>query len=293
MGAVRTRRWPMWLQPGLQLLIAGVVCASAQAQDSNRVDWLRNPAMGNYKAYAEFKMAHYDAARSVWETLAEIGNGDALFNLGIMAEDGLGEARNVTKAEALYRSAAGVGNFKAQYRLGLLYAVGQVLPHDAAQARIYLSMAATHGDRDAMAMLENLGQAPERMSEFAQAELWSGAGEHAKAATKYEQLARAGDMAAQARLAWLYEAGLGVPHNLQEAARRFEQAANAGVADAQYAMAVILRTGRGRPQDLEASLQWLRNAANQQHPAAQAALASTLSAASSADAQASAPDIAR
>lgn len=283
----------MWLQPGLQLLIAGVICASAQAQDSNRVDWLRNPAMGNYKAYAEFKMAHYDAARTVWETLAEIGNGDALFNLGVMAEDGLGEARNVSKAEALYRSAAGVGNFKAQYRLGLLYAVGQVLPHDSAQARIYLGMAATHGDRDARAMLENLGQPTGPLSEFAQAEIWSGGGEHAKAAALYEQLARAGDMTAQARLAWLYEAGLGVPQNLQEAASRFEQAAIGGVADAQYAMAVILRTGRGRPQNADASLQWLRKAANQRHPAAQAALVSTLSAASSADADASAPDIAR
>ena len=84
---------------GLGLLLAGAV---AQAQDSDRSDWLRNPAMGNYKAYAEFKMAHYAAAREVWETLASVGNGDALFNLAILAEDGLGEPRDMARAEQLY-----------------------------------------------------------------------------------------------------------------------------------------------------------------------------------------------
>ena len=81
----------------------------SQAQDSHRGDWLRNPAMGNYKAYAEFKMAHYAEAREVWETLAEVGNGDALFNLGILAEDGLGEPKSMAKAETLYTSAAQAG----------------------------------------------------------------------------------------------------------------------------------------------------------------------------------------
>lgn len=38
---------------------------------------------GHYKAYAEFKLTHYAKAREVWETLAEVGNGDALFNLGV------------------------------------------------------------------------------------------------------------------------------------------------------------------------------------------------------------------
>ena len=275
------RNRPFTLRFGsiLVLALGALGAAALQAQDSSRSDWLRNPAMGNYKAYAEFKMAHYGAARTVWETLAEIGNGDALFNLGVMAEDGLGEIRDTAKAEALYRSAANIGNFKAQYRLGLLYAVGQVLPRDTEQARVYLGMAAVHGDRDAALMLESLGQAPENLGAFAQAEILSGGGEHTKAAALYEQLARAGDMRAQARLAWLYEAGLGVGQSLPEAARRFELAANAGLADAQYAMAVMLRTGKGRAHDPEASTTWLRKAAAQNHPAARAAFQSAMEAA--------------
>lgn len=90
------------------------------AQDDRRGDWQRNPAMGHYKAHAQFRMGHYAEAREVWETLAEVGNGDALFHLGILAEDGLGEPRNLSKAEALYTSAAQAGHFKARHRLATL-----------------------------------------------------------------------------------------------------------------------------------------------------------------------------
>jgi TPR repeat protein len=257
------------------LVIAGQACA----QDSNRIDWLRNPAMGNYKAYAEFKMAHYTAAREVWQTLAEIGNGDALFNLGILAEDGLGEPRNMDRAEALYTSAAAAANFKAQYRLGLLYFAGTQLPRNSEKARLYLTQAAVHGDKDAQAMLAQLGQPATALAPFQQAELLSGSGQHTQAAVLYRALAEAGDATAQARLAWAYEAGRGVALDLQEAARRFELAAEAGNPEAQYALAVMLRTGRGHAVDKERSAHWLDRAAAQGHPAAQAAQDSARSAA--------------
>ncbi|WP_233505853.1 tetratricopeptide repeat protein [Rhodoferax lacus] len=257
-----------------RLLAVGLLLAlafGAQAQDSNRSDWLRNPAMGNYKAYAEFKMAHYDAAREVWQTLAEVGNGDALFNLGILAEDGLGEPRNMARAESFYTSAAAADNFKAQYRLGLLYFAGTLLPRNTEKARLYLTRAATHGDRDAQDMLSRLGQPDAPLTTFQQAELLSGSGQLTQALALYRTLADAGDATAQTRLAWAYEAGRGVAADLPEAARRFEIAAQAGNAEAQYALAVMLRTGRGRAEDRAASAAWLDKAARQGHPAAQAA----------------------
>jgi TPR repeat protein len=235
---------------------------------------LRNPARGNYKAYAEFKMAHYDAAREVWQTLAEVGNGDALFNLGILAEDGLGEPRNMGRAEALYASAAAAENFKAQYRLGLLYFAGTLLPRDADKARLYLTQAAEHGDKDARDMLAQLGQPTAALTPLQQAELLGGGGQHAQAAALYRTLADAGNATAQTRLAWAYEAGRGVTPDLQEAARRFELAAQAGNAEAQYALAVMLRTGRGRTADQQQSAQWLARSAAQNYPAAVAAQAS-------------------
>ncbi|WP_119157633.1 tetratricopeptide repeat protein [Caldimonas tepidiphila] len=251
----------------------------AQAQDSSRGDWLRNPAMGNYKGYAEFKMGRYEEARKVWETLAGIGNGDALFNLGVLAEDGLGEPRDLRKAETLYTSAARAGNFKSQYRLGLLYSAGELLPRDLDKARVFLGMAAQAGDRDAIERLATLGQPAAMLTPFQQAELLGSSGRPAEAAALYETLARQGDRSAQTRLAWMYEAGRGVPRDLDEAARRFQLAAEAGDAEAQYALAVMLRTGRGRPADATQSLLWLRRAAQQKHPAAVSALASETAAA--------------
>ena len=270
--------WPHACAGTLAVALAGVLACIAPAplwaQDSGRSDWLRNPAMGNYKAYAEFKMAHYAAAREVWQTLAEVGNGDALFNLGVLAEDGLGEAKNMARAEALYTGAAAAGNFKAQYRLGVLYYAGTQLPRSPDQARHYLSLAAEHGDKDAQAMLAQLGQPDTALTPFQQAELLGARGQHAEAAALYRQLADAGDAGAQTRLAWAYEAGRGVAPDLAEAARRFTLAAEAGHAEAQYALAVMLRTGRGRAQDLDQSAMWLARSAAQNYPAAQAALAS-------------------
>lgn len=256
------------------LAILLVFSGMAYAQDSDRADWLRNPAMGNYKAYAEFKMAHYALAREVWETLAGVGNGDALFNLGILAEDGLGEPRSMPKAEALYTSAAQAGNFKAQYRLGMLYSAGGLLPKNTEKARLFLTLAARDGDKDALAVLHTLAQPARGRLPFEEAEWLGASGQHAEAAALYRQLAEGGDRRAQTRLAWMFEAGRGVPRDLQEAAQRFEVAAQAGEPEAQYALAVMLRTGKGRDKDLVASGVWLQRAADQDHSAAIAALQS-------------------
>lgn len=247
---------------------------TAIAQDGTRADWLRNPALGNYQAYAAFKMGRHAEARAVWETLAEVGNGDALFNLGVLAEDGLGEPRDVRKAEQLYVSAAQAGNFKSQYRLGLLYSGGTVLPKDLGQARRYLGMAAQSGDREAAQRLAALERPDGAATPFQRAELLDGSGRREEAAALYESLAAQGNRSAQTRLAWLYEAGLGVARDLDEAARRFEIAARAGDAEAQYALAVMLRTGKGKQMDRAQSLEWLRKAAGQGHAAALSALRS-------------------
>lgn len=245
---------------------------SAQAQDSRAEDWLRNPSMGNYKAYAEFKMAHYDAARHIWETLAGLGNADALFNLAILAEDGLGEAKDIKKAEALYLTAANAGGFKAQYRLGMLYSTGGLLAKDPLKARQYLSLAAAHGDQDAAARLATLAQPERPLNAFEEAEILASNGQHAQAAELYQRSANEGNQTARTRLAWLYEAGRGVPRDLDQAAKLFMAAAQAGQAEAQFAVAVMHRTGQGQPKDRAQSMRWLKQSAEQHYPAAVAAL---------------------
>ena len=254
-------------------VILSACVGQAAAQESTTADWIKNPAMGNYKAYAEFKMANYDSARQIWETLAGLGNPDALFNLGILAEDGLGEAKDMKKALALYEAAANAGGFKAQYRLGMLYSDGGAVARDDAKARHFLSLAVVNGDKEAAARLASLDQPDRPLSDFEQAERLSSRGQHAEAAVIFKRLADAGNVTARTRLAWMYEAGRGVERNLAEAARLFMHSAEAGDAEAQYAIAVMYRTGKGQPLDREQSLVWLKRSAGQNYPAAVAALA--------------------
>ena len=262
-----------------QLLCAAALwgmLGAAHAQESNASDWIRNPAMGNYQAYAEFKMAHYEVARNIWEVLAGLGNADALFNLAILAEDGLGEPRNLKKAESLYTAAAQAGGFKAQYRLGMLYSTGGVLAKDVTKARHFLSLAAAHGDKDAAERLASLDQPQRAPTELEQADILSSSGRQAEAAALFKRAAEAGNSRARTRLAWMHEAGRGVERSLEEAARLFERSAEDGDAEAQYALAVMYRIGKGQARDLGKSLAWLKRSAAQNYPPAQAALAAEI-----------------
>lgn len=129
----------------------------AQALDeAELVALVERPSIGLYKAYAEFKMADYDSARRIWQALAERDVAEAWFNLGILAEDGLGEPKDAELALARYRRGAEAGSVKAQYRLGLLHLDGRLTAVDTDQARHWFAAAAAAGDAEAVRRLEAL-----------------------------------------------------------------------------------------------------------------------------------------
>jgi TPR repeat protein len=238
---------------------------------------LRNTSMANYKGYAEFKMAHYDNARKIWQALAQRGNAEASFNLGILYEDGLGVNQNLAQALRHYETAAIGGSFKAQYRLGLLYFTGKKVPLDKVKAKHWLTKAAAEGDSDSIEMLAILSGVnnDERDKQFLRAETAHASGDYSQSAQIWQQLADKDDVISRTRLAWLYEKGLGVERNLKHAAVLCRQSAENGDADAQYALAVMLRTGKGQVKNLKESQLWLQKSAAQGHKAAVLAIANT------------------
>jgi uncharacterized protein len=263
------------------LLAAGFISIAVQAvpafaDEPDLVEIVRNPVIGNYKGYAEFKMAHYDNARVIWEALSERGNAEANFNLGILHEDGLGVPASIQTAISYYEKAAVAGSSKAQYRLGLLYSVGATVPKDETKAGKWLTAAAAQGDKDAAALLaRRRGTAnteTERDQDFHQAETLHVSGKYQEAVAIWQRLAQHGDTRARSRLAWALEAGQGISRNLEQAARLFRQSAEENDADAQYALAVMLQTGKGQAQDPMEAGTWLRRAAAQGHVLAKAAL---------------------
>ncbi|KAB2968319.1 tetratricopeptide repeat protein [Zoogloea sp.] len=240
-------------------------------------DVIRKPAIGLYKGYAEFKMAHYAEAHQIWTALAERGMGEAWFNLGILAEDGLGEPRDAMEARRRYEQAALAGSRNAALRLGISLQGNRLGAADPAAARRWLVLAAEMGDEEAatqLAVLDGRRQVPlgPRERRLAEARRLEADGNLADAVAAYQGLADEGDARGMTRLAWLHEAGRGVPRNLDEAARLFRRAAAAGESEAGYALSVMLDTGVGQPRDPVEALRWLKAAAAGGYPPAVEAL---------------------
>jgi len=247
--------------------------APTRADDSNEIDLddiVRKPEIGNYKGYAEFKMAHYDNARRIWEALDARNFGEAAFNLGILYEDGLGVPRDIARALAYYRRGADNGSVKAAFRIGKLYWFGAPgIARDEAAGRRYLALAAAAGDGEAARYLAATAAAADTaVDPLTEADRAEAAGRLADAAAILEVAANKGNAVAQTRLAWLHESGRGVERNLERAAEWFMRAASAGNGEAMYALAVMHATGAGRPRDAAISRQWLERSAAAGYPQA-------------------------
>ncbi|MFT6248160.1 MAG: TPR repeat protein [Cognaticolwellia sp.] len=259
------------------LLLALLPINELYADEIDLNEIVRNSTMGNYKGYAEFKMAHYGNALKIWQALAQRGNAEANFNLGILYEDGLGVGQDMAQALLYYETAAIGGSFKAQYRLGLLYFVGKTVPLDNIKAKRWLTEAAKGGDKDSIEMLAILSgnNSSQRDKDFLRAETAHTSSDYLQSANIWQQLADDDDIISRTRLAWLYEKGQDVKRDLKRAGELFRQSAMDGHADAQYALAVMLQTGKGQTQDLQESHLWLKKAAKLGHHDAAMALANT------------------
>jgi TPR repeat protein len=77
--------------------------------------------------------------------LADAGNADAQFVLGVLNANGRGVPANKAAAAEWYRRAAEQGLPEAQNNLGALYAAGEGVPHDHAIAYKWWSLAAERG----------------------------------------------------------------------------------------------------------------------------------------------------
>ena len=82
------------------------------------------------------------------ETLqaAERGNASAQYNLGVMYAKGQGVRQDYAEAVRWYRRAAEQGDAQAQSNLGVLYANGRGVRQDHDEAVKWLGQVAEHGD---------------------------------------------------------------------------------------------------------------------------------------------------
>jgi len=85
-------------------------------------------------------------AAAACRRLADQGEARAQSVMGVLYAYGEGVEQDFAEAAKWYRKAADQGNAKAQYHLGLMYAKGRSVPQDLVQALMWLDLAAAQGD---------------------------------------------------------------------------------------------------------------------------------------------------
>ncbi len=200
-----------------------------------------------------------DAEAAKWYRLAaEHGNPDAQFNLALLYDSGKGVEQNKEEASFWYRKAAVTGHVGAQYNLALMYENGDGIDRDPAIAAFWYRKAAEQGHAKAQ---NNLGVLYDKGVGVAE--------DKAEAAKWYAAAAEQGFARAQFNLGVMYDFGTGVPLDDAKAAGWYRKAAEQGDLEAQFNLALMLDTGEGIPVDKAEAAKWYRKAAEQGNAAAQ------------------------
>lgn len=225
------------------------------------VDDVRNLAGGSDTADAAHRQAvdsriaqaqsHFENGRSeqgvaLLRPLADEGNPEARFLLGLAYSDGQGALRDLARALRLFEAAAADGHADAAFLAGLAHHRGRGAAANQTEAVRYMHQAAEAGH----------AAAQYRMGLFQLS--GTGVARNPEAAARWFELAAGqGFPEAAAAIAQAYENGVGVEKNLPWAMRWHERAAEYGVARSQYKFGVLIAAGRGMPADAETGLKWL------------------------------------
>ena len=111
---------------------------------------------GGYQSYLK---GDYKAAYDEWLPLAELGDAEAQFNLGVLYDEGAGVERDLATAADWYRKAATQGFIDAQTNLGIMYYHGLGVDRDHELAAHWFRLAADQGDTEARDYLQRIQNA--------------------------------------------------------------------------------------------------------------------------------------
>ena len=115
------------------------------------------PAWADFQAgFDAYQHGDYAAAYREWLPLAEEGDAEAQFNLGILYDLGQGVAQSKVRAATWYRRSAEQGFAAAQYNLAVMFANGEGIPRNNVLAYALFDLAAADDpeaaeQRDSMA----------------------------------------------------------------------------------------------------------------------------------------------
>jgi TPR repeat protein len=208
------------------------------------------PSVADFKDGLDaYDRADYATALKEWQPIAERGDPNAQYNLGLMFALGHGVPKDYQKAADWYRKAAEQGVAAAQYNLGVMFANGQGVAQNNEEATKWFLKAAGQGIDNAEINLGDLYAEGEGASKnYAEAEKW------------YRKAAERGVASAAFNLGVMYDLGQGVTRDYDEAIKWYTKAADAGYAPALTNLGILYYNAQGVKRDLVQAYAWLARA---------------------------------
>jgi TPR repeat protein len=213
-------------------------------------------ALLSISAFADFQAGldaynrgDFATALKEWQPLAEQGEANSQYNMGLLYARGQGVAQDYKQALGWYEKAAEQGVPAAEYNLGVMYANGQGVAADPEQAEKWFLKAAEKGVGEAVTGLATIYSEGEgAFKNYAEAEKW------------YRQAADKGVASAAFNLGVMYDIGQGVQQSYPEALKWYHNAADAGYASALTNIAILYYNGQGVKRNLSEAYIWFARA---------------------------------
>ena len=240
-----------------------------------------------------FNNKDYKTAHILFSQLAEKGDANAQYTLGLMYGKGHGVPKDNSKAIEWWQLAAEQGNVKAQTNLGWMYEKGKGVSKDTQKAQKWYQLASDQGVSKAQEKLNLLlNKESDTSTTSTKGDAFDGARymertpseireyltdsdrfhaaldafnktEFGTAYQLFSKLADQGIAEAQVNLGMMFENGQGVSHDYNEAMRWYRLAADQGLTVAQYNLGLMYFDGKGVDKDLIESAKWLKLAADE------------------------------
>jgi enhanced entry protein EnhC len=187
----------------------------------------------------------YKHALDSYQRAASNNDATALYNAGLVYEQGKNYPVDLIRASELYLKAANAGHVKAMVQLAGIYLNSST---EQQKALVWYKKAAVLGDRDALYQLALLYE--------------TGVGtkiDYAEAINYYQQASQKGNVNAKLALARMYQYGLGVAKNPEQAHTLYKEMSELGNAYAQYQLAMYYLES---PSQREEGIHLLKQAQN-------------------------------
>ena len=108
------------------------------------------------KGLTAYNIGDYATSLAEWVPLAEQGNSNAQYKLGVMYRQGTGVPLDSFEAVTWYLAAAKQGHARAQSNLGFMYRTGRGVTQSNLHAYMWYQVANLHGYANARKWLHNI-----------------------------------------------------------------------------------------------------------------------------------------